>query len=290
MKTCALLIACVALAAGREPLEQRIARTDPAKFRKIRAVHAGAGELHYQGLFNAQTFNTNFIFLHRGVIPPKGGIGHHYHNHMEEMFVIFDGEAEFTIDGRTSLLRGPAGAPCRMGRSHAIYNPTGQPVEWMNIAVGSIKGKYDASDLGDDRVGVTQDAKPPFITMRLDRSLLKPVERMNGGIGTAMYRRALTPEVFFTNWSYVDHVLLPPGASIGAHRHDGVEEFYYVVKGAGRTTVNAESAAIKQGDAVPVFLTDVHSFENSGAEPLELMIVGVARQMWALDSTDITAK
>ena len=84
---------------------------------------------------------------------------------MEEMFVIFDGEAEFTIDGRTSVLQGPAGAPCRMGRSHAIYNPGTKPVEWMNIAVGSIKGKYDASDLGDDRVGVAKDAKPVFINM-----------------------------------------------------------------------------------------------------------------------------
>ncbi|MEJ7609510.1 MAG: cupin domain-containing protein, partial [Bryobacteraceae bacterium] len=125
------------------------------------------------------------MFLHRG-LPPKGGIGHHYHNHMEEMFVILNGEAEFTVDGRTSLLKGPAGAPCRMGRSHGIYNATDTPVEWMNIAVGSIKGKYDASDLGDDRVAAAKDAKPVFITMRLDRSLLQKRD----GI---LYRRALTP-------------------------------------------------------------------------------------------------
>ena len=30
---------------------------------------------------------------------------------MEEMFVIFDNEAQFTIDGRTATLKGPAGAP-----------------------------------------------------------------------------------------------------------------------------------------------------------------------------------
>ncbi len=41
---------------------------------------------------------------------------------MEEMFVIFDGEAQFTIDGRTSRCAPRAGAPCRMGQSHAIYN------------------------------------------------------------------------------------------------------------------------------------------------------------------------
>src|SRR4030095_389772 len=137
------------------------------------------------GLFDATSFNTNLIFLHRGVIPPKGGIGHHYHNHMEEMFVIFDNEAQFTIDGRTSVLQGPAGAPCRMGRSHGIYNPTDKPTEWMNIAVGSVKGKYDNFDIGDDRVGATVEPRPAFITMRLDRKLLRPSPALNGVKGAA---------------------------------------------------------------------------------------------------------
>ncbi len=62
-------------------------------------------------LFDSHTLDTNLYFLHRGVIQPKSGIGAHFHNQCEEMFVIFDGEAQFTIDGRTSVLKGPAGAP-----------------------------------------------------------------------------------------------------------------------------------------------------------------------------------
>src|SRR5438128_2018543 len=97
--TMAVLAAIPLLA--RDPLAKRIIETDPAKYRVSKSIHAGAGELHFMALFGSEDFSTNLIFLHRGVIPPKGGIGHHFHNHMEEMFVIFDNEAQFTIDGRT---------------------------------------------------------------------------------------------------------------------------------------------------------------------------------------------
>jgi hypothetical protein len=35
-----------------------------------------------------------------------------------------------------------------MGHSHAIYNPSDHPVEFMNINLTAVKEKYDAFDLG----------------------------------------------------------------------------------------------------------------------------------------------
>ena len=106
------------------------------------------------------------------------------------MFVIFDGEAEFTIDGRASLLKGTVGAPVRMGHSHAIVNPTDRPVEFMNINVATISGEYDAFDLQDSRVGSPKDPIPVFMTMRLDKKLMgvnrgtRDLELMIIGIAT----------------------------------------------------------------------------------------------------------
>ena len=268
----ALCLAALPLAA-LEPLAQRIVHTDPAKYRTAKSVHGGAGQLNYMALFDAHSLDTNLFFLHRGTIQPKSGIGAHFHNQCEEMFVIFDGEAQFTIDGRTSLLKGPAGAPCRMGHSHAIYNPTDKPVQWMNINVSAMKGTYDAFDLGDPRVDVPLDPIPVFMTMRLDRLLLRSLSGASG----VQYRRALDTPVFSSPWAYVDHLVLAPGASTKAHLHRELAEFYYVMNGDGTATIVNETASIHAGDAVPIQLNESHAFQNTGTQPMEFLIVGVSR-------------
>jgi len=264
------------------PLAQRIGHTDPSRYRELKAVHDGAGSMQFEVALDAQALSTNLIFVHRGVIAAHSGIGEHFHNQCEEMFVILDGEAQFTIDGRTSVLKGPAGVPDRLGHAHAIYNATDKPVQWLNINVGLTK-TYDAFNLGDPRVDVQIDPIPQFITMHLDRSQLKPLATAHGNV---QYRRVLEPSVFFTPWSYVDHFLLAPGASIAPasialESAPDLSNAYYVLAGDGTVTVDADSAAFHTGDVIPIDLGQHATLANTGAASLEFMVIGIARDMAA---------
>lgn len=270
-------------------LSQRIGHLDPSAYRRSRS-HGSEGDMACMTLVPRNAIPM-LNFVHRcQMTAPLGGVGHHFHNTTEEMFVVFDGEAEFTIDGRTSLLKGTVGAPVRMGHSHAIVNPTDKPVEFMNINVASVSGQYDAFDLNDSRVGAPKEPRPVFMTMRLDRALLGERQTFNGyrgGTGVVKYRRALDPAVFLTNWAYVDHLVISPGASEGLHRHPQLGEVYYVISGRGTVTVNQETAPIRTGDAVPVRPDEAHSVLNSGTEDLEIMVIGVATEKGRLDTVEV---
>lgn len=263
--------------AADDTLAQRIQHTEPAKYRPLTAVHGGAGNMAFAGLLARGAVTPHFNFLHRGEIPPGSGIGHHFHNTAEEMFVILGGEAQFTVDGRTAVVKGPAAVLCKQGHSHAIYNHSKEPLQWMNWQVGATPNVSDAFDLGDARVGVPLDPIPVFMTARLDRALVRPAADAPG----VTTRRLYAPQVFTTPWTYVDHVLIAPGTETAAKPHEAIGEAYYVIAGTGKVTVGADTAPIAIGDAIPVRLGETSRFASAGPEPLELLVIGVAKDVEA---------
>lgn len=294
-------------------LGDRIGHTDLSKAMAGKNVHQGTGTLGMQTLLGRGAI-TGLNFMHHGPLGPKSSIGHHFHTNSDEMFLILDGDCEFTVNGQTALIEGPVGVPCKSGNSHAVYNPSSKAVDWVNFQVAvtspaevarygasagsggfSRRGAYNYSadptalfETGDDRSKVTLEKKPTFInTRQLTRDLLRPVFKMNSGKDTVFYRRALGPGSFESNWAFVDHLLIPAGASVGRHFHSGVDEVYFVIKGKGSVHVNDEVADIAYGDAVPVRAGEIHSLESTSSDPLEMVVYGVALEKGKLDVTDV---
>jgi mannose-6-phosphate isomerase-like protein (cupin superfamily) len=198
------LFARLGAQAGASP---RVVPTDAARYRSSPAVHGGANSMAFTALFNAGVLGPHFNFMHRGEIPVGSGIGHHFHNTADEMFVILNGEAQFTIDGRTALVKGPVAVVCRAGHSHAIYNSSTEVLQWINFQVSVNAGISDAFDLGDDRVGAALDRIPTFMTFPLDPALVRSAAGRGRAAGAApaggapvpaaaMSRRGFGPTVF----------------------------------------------------------------------------------------------
>jgi uncharacterized cupin superfamily protein len=174
-----------------------------------------------------------------------------------------------------------------MGHSHAVYNPTAGPVDYLNFNVNAVSAFGDGGtfNLYDSRnKDIHLDAIPQFMVMHLDKAMLQPMQSYHGGNGTVQYRRALDPTVFLTNWAYMDHEVIPPGASDGLHRHSGVEEVYYVMDGSATFQLNDDTAPIQKGDAIPVKFNEAHAIINNGTEPIELLIMGISAQKNVLDT------
>ncbi len=277
-----ILVSIVLIPVGRLKAEQKgepvFGRTDPSKYREVKNIHGGAGCIHFMELLGSDTFETNVLFIHRGIIPPKSGIGEHIHRNMEEMYFVFNAPAEFTVNGHTALLPAGSSVLCPLGSSHGIYNNSDETLEWLNIAVSKVKGKGDSIDYGDSLTTQKIESPAPFRRTQFDRSLLKLISPAHEWKGNILNRRPWLDGNMETNWVRIGKCVLPPGTSIGYHQHTATEEIYYVMSGTGRMTVNDTTWDVRPGDAIPCTLHDSHGIYNNSHEDLDIFVLIVAME------------
>ncbi len=106
------------------------------------------------------------------------------------------------------------------------------------------------------------------------KSTEQPVERreaMRGGAGTTSVQQLFAPTEFGASVRLCARLTLPPGASIGAHAHEGEDEVYVIIRGEGLLTDNGTATPVEPGDAVLTGKGASHSIANGGSEPLELI-------------------
>ena len=72
--------------------------------------------------------------------------------------------------------------------------------------------------------------------------------------------------------------ILPPGTSIGFHKHENNEEVYFIISGEG-IYIDTEGTrhAVKTGDAAFCYKGESHALENNSDQPLHFAAAIVAK-------------
>lgn len=84
-------------------------------------------------------------------------------------------------------------------------------------------------------------------------------------------------EKFATKMQFLHYTVLPPGTSIGAHKHGEDEEFYIVLEGTGEMEVDNKKQLVSAGAVIKNDPFGVHGLRNtSETEDLRLLVFEVA--------------
>ncbi|MDR3114734.1 MAG: cupin domain-containing protein [Treponema sp.] len=94
-------------------------------------------------------------------------------------------------------------------------------------------------------------------------------EHMREGTGTVRITH-WTDERTQRHVRLLAELSLPPGASIGLHRHDGETEYFCILAGTGVVNDDGKEVAVTSGDVVITGNGASHSIRNSGTVPLVL--------------------
>lgn len=82
-------------------------------------------------------------------------------------------------------------------------------------------------------------------------------------------------EDFDTPLRFIIHAEVPPGHSIGEHRHGHDEEVYVILSGHGRMTVNGDEREVEPGDVLLNKPGWSHGLRNTSDEPLRILVFEV---------------
>ena len=100
------------------------------------------------------------------------------------------------------------------------------------------------------------------------------IEHCHGGKDSIHFFRIFESKDFESNCSFVDRSILPPGSSIGLHKHGQNEEMYFIIEGRGIMTVDGEEREVKEGYVVLNKANGTHGLRNESNKDLKILVIG----------------
>jgi quercetin dioxygenase-like cupin family protein len=91
--------------------------------------HGGQGTIAFRRLLDHGAFASAIDFVDFSVIPSGSTIGRHEHVGTEEIYAVFSGTPQVTVNGETRRLARGDIAVVRAGEWHELVNDCDEPVE-----------------------------------------------------------------------------------------------------------------------------------------------------------------
>ena len=135
--------------AGRDPIVN-VGAFDRAALKWRDAIHGGSGQIATRHVLKPEDFRSSWTFLDHAILSAGGSVGYHYHDALEESFVVTAGEGLMTIDNETFAVGQGSVTWQGIGQGHGIYNPGPEELEFVRIAVAQRDEQYTTIDLHDD--------------------------------------------------------------------------------------------------------------------------------------------
>ena len=97
--------------------------------------------------------------------------------------------------------------------------------------------------------------------------------QVRGGIGSVTFQYFFKKEEITAHTRLCSRLILPAGASIGLHKHEGEDELFVVTRGKGLIDDGQTREQVQAGDAILTGKGEAHAVINNGLEPLEMIAI-----------------
>jgi quercetin dioxygenase-like cupin family protein len=94
----------------------------------------------------------------------------------------------------------------------------------------------------------------------------------HGGTGRVNVVRPFVESDFETDLMFIDYVEMPPGSSIGKHRHGDDEEVYFILESSGLMSIDGRVDRVSAGDLILNVRRGEHGLSNDGDATLKLLV------------------
>lgn len=140
----------VACHQDRAPGRVAVAVLSAGSLRWREAIHGGGGRIATRHVWRPEDFASSWAFVDHAILSPGSSVGRHYHQHLDEAFVVLAGRGWMTIGDDTEQI-GPGAVTLQAaGVGHGLFNPFPEDLGFARLAVAVPGQTFATVDLDDD--------------------------------------------------------------------------------------------------------------------------------------------